>query len=125
MATQMQKRAVMALVENGGTVAEAMREAGYSENTLHTPQKLTESEGFLQLMQTYLPEDKLLRALEEDIEKKPQNRKQELELAFKLHGRLKDREKDGPRVLNINIFSDEQRRRIAERILGNNHPASA
>lgn len=113
------------MVEKGGTVAEAMRDAGYSENTLHTPAKLTESEGFQELMNIYLPEDKLLRALESDIDEKPKNRKAELELAFKLRGRLKDKDPDGPRVLNINIFSDEQRRRIAERILGDSRPASA
>lgn len=124
MATQMQKRALMNLVEKGGTVAEAMREAGYSENTIHTPQKLTESEGFLELVNIYLPEDKLLRALEEDIDGKPKNRKAELELAFKLHGRLKDKG-EGPRTFNINVFSNEQQRRIAERILGDNHTAVA
>lgn len=114
----------MNLVEKGGTVAEAMREAGYSENTIHTPQKLTESEGFLELVNIYLPEDKLLRALEEDIDGKPKNRKAELELAFKLHGRLKDKG-EGPRTFNINVFSNEQQRRIAERILGDNHTAVA
>jgi hypothetical protein len=116
MATQMQKRAVIALVEKGGTVAEAMREAGYSENTLHTPTKLTESEGFQELMDVYLPEDKLLRALEDDIDGKPLNRKAELELAFKLRGRLKE-SSDGSKTVNLNFFNDEQTRRIAARVL--------
>ena len=41
-----QKRAIEILVGNGGNVTKAMREAGYSENTLNTPQKLTESLGY-------------------------------------------------------------------------------
>lgn len=116
MATELQKRAVMNLVGNGGTVANAMREAGYSENTINTPQKLTESVGFKELMDIYLPEDKLLRALEEDIDKKPQNRLGELKLAMELRGRTK--QTDTPPPLVINLFGDEQRRRIAARILG-------
>lgn len=124
MATEMQKRAVMEMVGNGGTLSGAMRKAGYSENTIHTPTKLTDSDGFRELMDTYLPEDKLLRALESDIDEKPKNRKAELELAFRLRGRLKEKDAGSP-TFNIAIFSNEQQRRIAERILGHNNPASA
>lgn len=117
MATEMQKRAVGVLVEKGGTVSDAMREVGYSENTIHTPSKLTESNGYIELMEIYLPDNKLLKALEEDIDGKPRNRKAELELAFKLKGRLKEKDGGGD-VYNIAVFSNEQQRRIAERILG-------
>lgn len=43
MATLKQKTAIAKMVENGGIVSKAMIEAGYSENTAKTPQKLTES----------------------------------------------------------------------------------
>ena len=36
MATLRQKKAVDNLVGNGGNVTQAMRDAGYSENTLNT-----------------------------------------------------------------------------------------
>mgnify|MGYP001563744991 CR=1 FL=1 len=59
MATIKQKRAVAILAENGGSVSAAMREAGYSDISAATPKKLTESDGWQELMQKYLP-DKLL-----------------------------------------------------------------
>lgn len=46
MPTIKQKIAVAKLVGNGGNVTQAMRDAGYTEATANTPQKLTESEGF-------------------------------------------------------------------------------
>jgi len=91
MATNKQKNAVENLVGNGGNVTKAMRDAEYSENTLNTPQKLTESKGYEELMEEYLPDNMLLRALHEDIDVKKQNRKAELELAFKIKGRMVER----------------------------------
>lgn len=88
MATERQKNAVDKIVENGGNVSKAMREAGYSPETAKTPSKLTRSDGFKELMEAYLPDDMLLRALSDDIEKKEGNRKAEMELAFKLKGKM-------------------------------------
>lgn len=65
-----------------------MKEAGYSENTAKNPHQLTNSAGFKELLDAYLPDDMLLRALSDDIEAKVANRKQELELAFKLKGKM-------------------------------------
>lgn len=91
MATKKQKLAVDIMVENGGNISKAMREAGYSPATAKTPQKLTESDGFRELTEAYLPDDMLLRALSDDIEKKEGNRKAELELAFKVKGRMTEK----------------------------------
>ncbi|PJC41178.1 MAG: hypothetical protein CO041_05960 [Candidatus Pacebacteria bacterium CG_4_9_14_0_2_um_filter_40_15] len=91
MATIKQKRALDIMVENGGNVSRAMMEAGYSPNTAKNPQKLTESEGFRELCESYLPDDMLLRALSDDIENKEGNRKAELELAFKLKGKMTEK----------------------------------
>lgn len=92
MATNRQKLAIDKLVENGGkSVSAAMREAGYSAVTAKNPSKLTNSNAYQELMDIYLPDDMLLRALSDDIENKEKNRKQELELAFKLKGKLTDR----------------------------------
>lgn len=92
MATFRQIQAVNNLVENGGNVSRAMLEAGYSPATAKTPQKLTESVGFSELMEAYLPDDMLLGALSDDIEAKKGNRKAELELAFKLKGKMVEKQ---------------------------------
>ena len=88
MATQKQKRAIDNAVENGGNVSKAMRDAGYSPNTAKNPSKLTNTNAWAELMDAYLPDDMLLRALSDDIEKKEGNRKAELELGFKLKGKM-------------------------------------
>ena len=59
MATLQQKAAHKKLVDLGGkNVSKAMRESAfpYSPKTAKTPKKLTESKGFKQLMNEYLPE---------------------------------------------------------------------
>ena len=50
------KKAFDIMVENGGVVSTAMIEAGYSPATAKTPQKLTESKGWQELMAEYLPD---------------------------------------------------------------------
>lgn len=92
MATIKQKKATLNLVENGGNVSKAMRDAGYSEQTAKTPQKLTESKGYEEILDELgLTDELIVTALVEDIQKKPQNRKAELELASKLRGMIIDR----------------------------------
>lgn len=91
MATDKQKEALDNLVKNGGNVSRAMIDAGYSPNTAKTPKKLTDSKAYQELLDAYLPDDLLLRALADDIEKKEGNRKAELELGFKLKGKMTER----------------------------------
>lgn len=89
MPTIKQKKAVENLVGNGGNVTKAMRDAEYSENTLNTPQKLTKSKGFEEILEEQgLTDEFLTNALVEDIKGKPKNRKPELELGFKIKGRM-------------------------------------
>ena len=85
-------RALQKIVENGGNVSKAMRDVGYSKETAKNPSKLTNARGFRQLMEeSGLSNEFLARALYEDIKGKPLRRVQELTLAFKLMGLLKDR----------------------------------
>ena len=92
MATEKQKKAVERLVENRGNVSKSMREAGYDETTAKNPKNLTESKGFMELLDEYgLTENLIVTSLVEDIKSKPQNRKAELELAAKLRQMLVDR----------------------------------
>ena len=89
MATIRQKRAFEKIVENGGIVSKGMRDAKYSPETAKTPSKLTDSKGFKELCKEYgLTDQLLLTALVEDIKGKKKNRKPELELGFKIKGRL-------------------------------------
>lgn len=89
MATNKQEKALEKMVENGGNIGQAMVEAGYSPNTAKTPQKLTESLGFIELCEEKgLTDDLLINALVEDIKEKKGDRKAELELGFKIKGRL-------------------------------------
>jgi hypothetical protein len=104
MATVKQKKALDALVGNGGNVTKAMLEVGYSKNTANTPQKLTESIGFQELMNDKgLTDDLLVDALVDDIIAKPKRRFKELELGFKVRGRLNPDGNEG-RNNNIMIF---------------------
>lgn len=68
MATEKQTKALENLVGNGGNVTKAMREAGYSEATANTPQKLTESKGWQELVEEYLPDDLLAKVNKEGLE---------------------------------------------------------
>lgn len=60
--TNKQKAVAKKIVGSGGsmTISQAMREVGYSEKTIDEPKKLTESKGWKELMETLLPDEKLL-----------------------------------------------------------------
>jgi len=51
-----QKKAIKNVVENGGNVSKAMRDAGYSPATAKNPSKLTDTAAWAELMETYLPD---------------------------------------------------------------------
>ena len=92
MPTQKQKKALNKIVENGGNVSRAMRDVGYSKKTAKNPQRLTRSLGFIELCEEKgLTDYFLIDALVEDIKTKKGNRKQELELGFKIKGKLTQR----------------------------------
>lgn len=61
MATIKQKKAFNRVVENGGNVSRAMMEAGYSPATAKTPQKLTESKSWEELMSKHLNDKDLAK----------------------------------------------------------------
>lgn len=65
--TLKQRRAVQFMAENGGVVSTAMLKAGYSPVTAKVPGKLTKSPTFQQLLDQYLPEDKLLQVGQEGL----------------------------------------------------------
>lgn len=69
VATVKQQQAIANVVENGGNVSKAMRDAGYSEATAKTPQKLTESKAFTDAMiEAGITDNKLATVLSEGLE---------------------------------------------------------
>jgi hypothetical protein len=102
--TARQREAYKILSENIGSVykKEALIKAGYSEQIARSPALVTEAKGFQILMEEAGLTDKFLNnALFDDIQAKPANRKAELELAYKLKGRLKDEDTSSKQTLNV------------------------
>lgn len=110
-------RAIDNMVANGGSKAQALRDAGFSEAIAHTPSKVTESQAFKDLADSLgLTDAFLTKALVADIKAKPKRRSRELELAFKVRGRLKEREDpQAGNIYNLNFFDADQLRKIASR----------
>jgi len=87
MSTIKQEKALEKMVENGGNVSRAMVEVGYSPNTAKTPQKLTQSKGYRDVLADCgLTEMFIVSNLVNDIIKKPKKRLGELTLASDLLG---------------------------------------
>jgi len=100
-----QRRAVNNLVENGGIVSKAMRDAGYSPATAEDPRKLTESKGFQQLMEEAgLTHELIATSLVDDIKNKPRRRLGELKLGAAITGMIP---KESPMAaIQINLGND-------------------
>jgi len=67
-ATLKQKTALKKMVENGGNISKAMRDAGYSKQTAKNPSKLTKSKSWQQLMDEFLPDAKIIKVIQEGLE---------------------------------------------------------
>ncbi len=114
-----QQKAIENLVGNGGNVTQAMIDAGYSPATANTPQKLTESKGFEELREKYLPDSEVLEVHKKALEANkiisshtepdyeyPDHaiRLKAAELAYKVTGRLKnDMNVAGDVIFNVKI----------------------
>lgn len=69
MATQKQKEAMNKIMENRGMpISTAMLEVGYKPKTAKNPKNLTESDGWLELMDKYLPEKDLAKVHKEGLQ---------------------------------------------------------
>jgi len=69
MPTPKQLKAAKILVENGGNIGNAMRKAGYGRGTAKTPQKLTGSKGWQDIMREYFPDEYMAKKHRELFEK--------------------------------------------------------
>lgn len=111
-----QRKAVENIVDNNGQFGKSMIQAGYTELTASRPKNLTESKGFQELCEELGLTDSLLtKALVSDIKSKKRNRKAEIELGYKVLGRLNTEQQGN--TFNTIILNTEQQQRIAERLL--------
>jgi len=103
--TRKQKAAAKAIIENPSiSNAQALREAGYSENTIVDHKNVTESEGFLQALDDYgLTEELIVSSLAEDIKEKPKNRVQELKLGAEIRGMTGSKSATPAVAVQVNI----------------------
>lgn len=61
------KKVFKRLVENGGSLRQAIKQEGYSDAVADNPQKITKSKSWKQLLDQYLPEDKLLKLHDQQL----------------------------------------------------------
>lgn len=120
MATLKQQRAIANLVENGGNVSKAMRDAGYTDATAKTPQKLTESVAYLSIAEQ-IPDQLLivthLEGLEATDGDEPDYsvRHKYLDSAYKLKGSYAAEKHLN---LNIDVESTNRTEGLADRLNG-------
>ena len=100
MPTRKQKAAFIKVVENHGNISKSMREVGYDETTAKNPKNLTESKGWKELMEEFLPDSLLAERHKELLNKREYTNKGDeiidqpetqavskgLEMAYKLKG---------------------------------------
>ncbi len=86
MPTLKQKKAFKHAGENGGNISKAMRSAGYTPVTAHHTEKLTQSKGWQELMDEYLPDSLLAKVHQEGLNLKPEHptRHRYLDSAYKI-----------------------------------------
>lgn len=102
--TKLQQDAVKKIFNEKKSPSKAMAEVGYKPKTAKNPKNLTKSKGYQELCKQYGLTDKLLLgSLVEDIKKKKQDRKAELELGFKIKGRLKEEPPVPQTTINIQV----------------------
>jgi hypothetical protein len=124
--TPRQHTAIKKIMESNGTVtiADAMREAKYAPSSINTPQVLTKSKAWEEVMEEQLDNDNLFTKHKEALEAKkiisshtepdyeyPDHaiRLKAVELAYRVKGRLKDgMNVAGDMVMNVTIIRNAE-----------------
>lgn len=113
-----QRKAVEALGETGGVISKAMAKAGYAPSVVHATEKLTNSDGWKELMGKHLDDKKLAKIHEAGLKAtftdKFNNdapdyaiRHKYLETAYKVKDKIKpDYSPPNNTQVNINFFSN-------------------
>lgn len=107
--TTKQKLVASKLQETAGSVSKAMKLAGYSPSSAKDPQRLTRSKGWQQLMEKYLPDDRLLQVHKGLLGNKDwRARDSGLDKAYKIKGRYADSK--------IQIGASEELEKVIDRV---------
>lgn len=135
-----QKKVISAVVENGGNVSKAMREAGYSEAYSKNPQKIVQTKTWEELLDEYLPDDLLTKvALEGLFAKRIQTsptegdrevedyavRQRYLETSLKMKGKIidkKDLTTKGEKITTFTVATKEAKESLEQLYAGSNSP---
>lgn len=105
MPTLKQRRAVELVMENHGNVSRAMLEAGYDPTTAKNPKNLTDSDGWKELMNQYLPDDYLAKKHRQFIDSdKEEIGIKALDMAYKGKGSYAP-----DKTLNVNVELTDSR----------------
>ena len=131
MPTIKQERAVKELVENGrnyNSMAKVLEKVGYAPAMVTHPKRVTDSLGFLALVEKELADGKLLKIHNKLLSSKNENvQTQNLKLAYEIKGRMKPREEEGTstKVLNItNILNIIEKVELEEKNKPHTSPQS-
>lgn len=120
MPTRKQKKAVKILLENPGiSTSEVMRQAGYSDASIVDGQKnLLQTKGFRELMEEYLPDERLAQVHSEGLSAVKTTRDKfgdryedpdyyvrhsYLETAYRIKGRLNPTNSDNVQPITVNL----------------------
>ena len=107
--TTKQKLAASKLQETAGNVSKAMKLAGYSPKSAKDPQRLTRSKGWQQLMEKYLPDDRLLQVHRGLLGNKDwRARDSGLDKAYKIKGKYADNK--------IQIGASEELEKVLDKV---------
>ena len=115
MATIKQKLAFIKIMENHGNISKSMREVGYSTKSAKNPINLTGAKGFKELVENYIPNEKLAIAhkrLLEDGNFRTQSKA--IELLYKVKGLYQPEEKTKNEFSDL---SDEELTNLVKRSL--------
>lgn len=85
-----QRKVAKAIIENHGTsVSKAMRDAGYSDAYASNPQELIRTKSFQELLDEYLPDEKLAQVHAELIDNEEANiRLRSVDLGYKIKSKF-------------------------------------
>ncbi len=116
----MQKRAVEEVLK-GSTITEAMSKAGYAPSTASTTGKLTNSDGWKELMELYLPDDliakkhkELLEATDKDGIPEYNAIRAGVDMGYKLKGKYAP---DKVVTVNLEMTVSEEDLSLAEQLI--------
>lgn len=108
MPTMKQIKAVKALGETGGVISKAMAKAGYAPSVTHATEKLTNSDGWKELMGKYLDDKKLVKKHDQLLNAESESvQLNAVKLGYEVKGKIQNvLPPPVTQTVNINFFSN-------------------